>query len=358
MNIEQFNEMLLESARVGLAIANLDDLTLLFHNPRFAEWFPAAEDEGVSVPDLIDGIDEERMRKRIDRGRPYTRETEARLGRRDVSIAITFSRSEDEAGSFLILECQNVSKLKELEYMIESYSKMIERQNRKLQRENERAEKLLLNIMPKKVYEEIQEFGVTTPERFENASILMLDFVGFTEMAAVAGSRDGHHRAERHLYRVRSASWSSSGCERIKTIGDAYMAVSGMPESNAGPRPQHREGGTPAPALRASVAYVTGHGAAGSAASGLSHGARDRVDRRNPQVRLRHLRPGREPRGPARGTLSEAMQITLSSDMYELIRSDFKFDDLGEQEIKGLGTKHLYSLAGEGKHFRIRSRPR
>lgn len=83
----------------------------------------------------------------------------------------------------LIVECQNVSRIRELEYMIESYSKMVEKQNRTLQREKERAEKLLLNIMPKKVFEEIQSFGVAASQRFDEASVLMLDFIDFTERA-------------------------------------------------------------------------------------------------------------------------------------------------------------------------------
>ena len=67
--------------------------------------------------------------------------------------------------------------------MIESYSKMIERQNREVQRKKTRVEKLLLNIMPKTVYEEWKELGATTPQRYDNATVLMLDFVGFTEMS-------------------------------------------------------------------------------------------------------------------------------------------------------------------------------
>ena len=107
---------------------------------------------------------------------------------------------------------------------------MVEQQNRTLQREKERAEKLLLNIMPKKVLEELQQFGVTTPRRFEHASILMLDFVDFTEAATemdpaelVAELNDIFTASDRIVEQF--------GCERIKTIGDAYMAVSGVPEA-------------------------------------------------------------------------------------------------------------------------------
>jgi adenylate cyclase len=328
MNIAQFNEML-----------------LVFHNPRFEEWFPASSEEGVTVTDLFD-VDEERIRKRIARGRSYTKETETRVGRRDVSVGLTFSPYQDEGSSYLILECQNVSKLKELEYMIESYSKMIERQNRKLKRENERAEKLLLNIMPKKVYEEIQEFGVTTPERFEDASILMLDFVGFTEMAA---SQDPATLITElnDIFTAFDQIVEQFGCERIKTIGDAYMAVSGLPE----PTPDHAHNiAKVALLLRRYVerrhSPVTGRwqcriGLSSGPVIGSIVGIHKYVyDIFGPAVNL----------AARLETMSDPMEITVSEDLYGLLRSDFRFEDRGAHEIKGLGTRHLYTLTGEGRH--------
>lgn len=104
--------------------------------------------------------------------------------------------------------------------MIESYSKIIERQNRDLKKEKERVEKLLLNIMPQQVYEEWTEFGVTTPQRFDNASVLMLDFVGFTQMAI---SQEPTKLISELNDIFTAFDWivEQFGCERLKTIGDA-----------------------------------------------------------------------------------------------------------------------------------------
>jgi adenylate cyclase len=82
-----------------------------------------------------------------------------------------------------LLVAMSIAKQKEAEYMLESCSRMVERQTRALEQEKERAEKLLLNIMPRQVYAELKEFGTTTPQSFETASVLMSDFVGFTGMA-------------------------------------------------------------------------------------------------------------------------------------------------------------------------------
>ena len=158
------------------------------------------------------------------------------MKRRSVTLALQITNHSHDDKKVLILECQNISKIKELEYMIESYSTMVEKQNRTLQREKERVEKLLLNIMPKTVYEELKTFGVTTPQKYDPASILMLDFVGFTDMA-ISHDPSGVISELNDIFTAFDRIMEQFGCERIKTMGDAYMAVSGIPE----PTPEHAQ---------------------------------------------------------------------------------------------------------------------
>lgn len=132
----------------------------------------------------------------------------------------------------VIVEAQNVSKLRELGYMVESYAQMVEKQNRTLRREKERAEKLLRNIMPRTVYEEIKAFGVAAPQRYETASILLLDFVGFTQMA-VSREPTALVSELNDIFTAFDRIAEQFGCERIKAAGDAYMAVSGVPAASA-----------------------------------------------------------------------------------------------------------------------------
>ena len=61
-------------------------------------------------------------------------------------------RIEADGATWVLVECQNITKQKEAEFMLDSYSQMAERNARELTREKERVEKLLLNIMPKAVY--------------------------------------------------------------------------------------------------------------------------------------------------------------------------------------------------------------
>ncbi len=231
MDMERFRSLLLDSVGVGLAVLEPSGFRLLLHNAAFGAWFPEAVDDGRSIAEFLPSFDREEVAGLWTAGRTWKCEVEVKPKRRVITLAIELVPAEGALNGEIMLQCQNISKIKELEYMIESYSKMIERQNRDLKKEKERSEKLLLNIMPKQVYDEWKEFGVTTPQKFEAASVLMLDFVGFTRMSVM-------HEPTKLIAELNDIFTSFDriaeefGCERLKTIGDAYVAVSGLPEAN------------------------------------------------------------------------------------------------------------------------------
>jgi adenylate cyclase len=342
MNLEKFNEMLLESVGVGLALLRPETLEVVFHNRRFGELFPAVAEGPCSFDELIPGLAVERLRERIAAGRPFTCEAEARLKRRAVSLAVQITQHTGDDVSLLIVECQNISKIRELEYMIESYSKMVEKQNRSVQREKERAEKLLLNIMPKTVYEELKTFGVTTPQRYDAASVLMLDFVGFTEMA-ISQDPSALIAELNDIFTSFDRIVEQFGCERIKTIGDAYMAVSGIPEAT----PDHAQNIAKAALLF--VRYLARRnashaqqwqcrvGIASGPVIGSIVGIHKYVyDIFGPAVNL----------AARMETFSGPMEITLCEDMQARLREEFRCTDRGLSEVKGFGRRRLFSLKG------------
>ncbi len=349
MNLERFNELLLESVGVGLAILEPETLKVVFRNRRFADWFPESGEKDTTLEELIPQLDEARLRSRIEKSRPFTTSVDVRVGRRVVSLSLAVSRPEPPESSFLVVECQNVSKIKELEYMIESYSKMVEKQNRKLEREKERAEKLLLNVMPRKVYEEIKAFGVTTPQRFDEASILMLDFVDFTKMA-VAQDPTALIAELNDIFTSFDQIAEQFGCERIKTIGDAYMAVCGVPE----PAAEHAQSIAKVALLfvrylqrrneSQSVQWRCRIGINSGPVIGSIVGIQKYVyDIFGPGVNL----------AARMEALSDEMEVTLCEDMYDLIRTEYRFEERGEYEVKGFGTKRIYTLLGEATASRM-----
>ncbi len=342
MNLEKFNEMLLESVGVGLALLRPETLEVVFHNRRFGELFPAVVERPCTFDELIPDLAVERLRERIGAGRPFTCDAEGRLKRRTISLALQITQPAADDLSLLIVECQNVSKIRELEYMIELYSKMVEKQNRSLQREKERAEKLLLNIMPKTVYEELKTFGVTTPQRYDAASVLMLDFVGFTEMA-ISQDPSALIAELNDIFTSFDRIAEQFGCERIKTIGDAYMAVSGIPE----PTPDHAQNIAKTALLF--VRYLArrnaSHAQTWQCRVGIASGPvigsivgihKYVYDIFGPGVNL----------AARMETFSEPMQITLCADMQRLLREEFRCTERGTFEVKGFGQRRLYSLDG------------
>lgn len=351
MKLDKFNEMLLESVGVGLAILQPENREILMGNRRFEEWFPGMVGVGKTLDEICPDINFARLEERIASGKDYSCETTIKVKRRSVTLAMQWSSHTHNEMAVLILECQNISKIKELEYMIESYSKMVEKQNRVLEREKERVEKLLLNIMPKSVYEEMKTFGVTTPQKYENASILMLDFVGFTDMD-IAGDPAGTISELNDIFTAFDTIAEQFGCERLKTIGDAYMAVSGIPE----PTPEHATNIAKLAVLM--LRYLSRRNATHkqqwSARIGINSGVvigsivgvRKYVyDIFGPGVNL----------AARMESFSDPMEITLCEDMYDLIRGEFDMTDRGEAEVKGFGKKRLYKLEGGRGELTLRS---
>jgi len=351
MNLDKFNKMLLESAGVGLAILQPETSEIQIGNRRFEEWFPGMVGTGKRLDDICPEINFERLLERVASGREYAFETTIKVKRRSVTLAMQCSSHVHDEMAVLILECQNISKIKELEYMIESYSKMVEKQNRVLEREKERVEKLLLNVMPKSVYEEMKSFGVTTPQKFEEASILMLDFVGFTDMA-IADDPAGTISELNDIFTAFDTIAEQFGCERLKTIGDAYMAVSGIPEST----PEHATNIAKLAVLI--LRYLTRRNASHKlqwrARIGINSGVvigsivgvqKYVYDIFGPGVNL----------AARMESFSEPMTITLCEDMHNLIRSEFDLTEIGEADVKGFGKKRLYRLEGGREELTLRS---
>jgi len=102
------------------------------------------------------------------------------------------------------------------------------------ERQKRAAEDMLRNILPAKIAGELQNHGTVEPMYFEDVTIGFTDFVGFTlsteKLAAeeIVGLLNEYFTAFDRIM-------SRYGLEKMKTIGDSYMFVSGMPER----RPSH-----------------------------------------------------------------------------------------------------------------------
>ncbi|HIK08749.1 MAG TPA: adenylate/guanylate cyclase domain-containing protein [Oscillatoriaceae cyanobacterium M33_DOE_052] len=103
-----------------------------------------------------------------------------------------------------------------------------------LLREREKSERLLLNILPEPIAEQLKENQRTIAEGFGEVTVLFADIVGFTKLAARVSPTDLVHLLNDIFSRFDLLA-ELHGLEKIKTIGDAYMVVGGLPV----PRPDH-----------------------------------------------------------------------------------------------------------------------
>ncbi|MFN4023471.1 MAG: adenylate/guanylate cyclase domain-containing protein [Hyphomonas sp.] len=228
MSIEAINEQLLRALGVGVALLDEAELRCRFTNDTFREWFGDIETD-KSLGELFPDLDLTTLRASLASEGRYAGEATFRLRRRTMTVAMTFNRALDGQEPIVVLVCQNISRIKELESMIDSYSMMVERNTREIKREKEQVEKLLLNLMPRSVYEEYKTFGVVTPRLYDPVGVLCLDFVDFTRL--VAGHDPSVIVSELNdIYTAFDRIGEQFGCERIKTVGDMYITVAGMPD--------------------------------------------------------------------------------------------------------------------------------
>lgn len=97
--------------------------------------------------------------------------------------------------------------------------------------EKQRAESLLLNILPARAAKELHEKGSVDPRYFEDATIMFTDFVGFTLSTEKLAAEELVHQLHDYFTAFDRIS-RRYGIEKLKTIGDSYMCISGMPVRN------------------------------------------------------------------------------------------------------------------------------
>lgn len=117
------------------------------------------------------------------------------------------------------------------ESLAASYSRLedkVAERTAALEQEQARSRELLNNMLPAGVAQELAREGKVAPVRHESVSILFTDFSGFTQ-AAAAMPADRMVAELNEIFAAFDAITERCGVEKIKTIGDAYMAAAGLP---------------------------------------------------------------------------------------------------------------------------------
>ena len=114
--------------------------------------------------------------------------------------------------------------------------RLIEGQQVVIQQERERAELLLQNILPEDIATQLKARPGTVAESHDEVTVVFADLCGFTPLAAELSATQVVELLNEVFSRFDELC-AEHGVEKIKTIGDAYMAVAGVPQ----PRADHAE---------------------------------------------------------------------------------------------------------------------
>jgi class 3 adenylate cyclase/tetratricopeptide (TPR) repeat protein len=112
------------------------------------------------------------------------------------------------------------------------FSFFIARERRKSEMERGKSDALLRNILPEEVANELKMTGSTAARHFDNVTVIFTDFVNFTSAAEQMSAQaliDELHTCFKRFDEITQ----KYNIEKIKTIGDAYLAVCGLPAADA-----------------------------------------------------------------------------------------------------------------------------
>ncbi len=224
----------------------------------------------------------------------------------------------------------------------------LRRAHRLLQEEQARSEDLLLNVLPRPIAERLKRQPSAIADGFPEATVLFADIADFTRISAdlpperlVAWLNDlfsaFDHLSEHH------------GLEKIKTVGDAYMAAAGLPT----PRPDHAQAAAEmALSIQDELAHRTAPNGeplrmriglhCGPVVAGVI-GTRKFIydlwgDTVNTASRM-------ESNG-----LADEIQVTEAA--YQRLRDAYVFEDRGMIQVKGKGGLRAYLLKGRRSNSR------
>ncbi|AEV75083.1 family 3 adenylate cyclase [Mycolicibacterium rhodesiae NBB3] len=227
----------------------------------------------------------------------------------------------------------------------------IRRAREAMEAEYERSEQLLTNILPATIADRLKDPSRTIiADKYDDASILFADIAGYTKRASETTPGDLVRFLDR-LYTDLDRLVDQHGLEKVKTSGDSYMVVSGVPE----PRPDHAEAlACLALDMAAAVADLEdpqGRAvplriglASGPVVAGVVGARKFFYDVWGDAVNVASRMEATDVEG----------RIQVPEDVYERLKHAFVLEERGEVEIKGKGVMRTWYLVGRRDERAVR----
>jgi adenylate cyclase len=220
-----------------------------------------------------------------------------------------------------------------------------------MESEYERSERLLTNILPATIAERLKDPSRTIiADKYDDASILFADIAGYTKRASDMTPSELVRFLDR-LYTDLDALVDKHGLEKVKTSGDSYMVVSGVPE----PRDDHIEAlGCLALDMAEAVAGLRDPDgrdvplriglAAGPVVAGVVGARKFFYDVWGDAVNVASRMETTDVEG----------RIQVPQNVYERLNHAFELEERGEIEIKGKGVMHTWYLVARRDDTAVR----
>ena len=232
---------------------------------------------------------------------------------------------------------------KRLRDLDRKHLEMLNHEKQLLEIEQMKTEKLMLNILPRPIAERLKRGEKNISGSYPDVTILFSDLVGFTKMSSKTTATE-LVKLLNDLFTRFDVRAEALGLEKIKTIGDAYMAVGGLPI----PRPDHA-------ALCAEMAL------------GMFEDLKNFNQENNAELNMRiGMNSGPVVAGVIGFTkfsydlwgntvntasrmesTSQHGRVQVSPSTYEALKDAYDFEDAGLMECKGLGEIRTHLLVGK-----------
>ena len=252
------------------------------------------------------------------------------------STTIDNSLSDSVVGLFFLLNLLFMSAVAFI--MLNYFVGQRDRIQGELESEREKSDQLLLNILPEEVAADLKEDGQTEARQYASASVLFADQVGFTQFAGRV-SPEELVATLNEIFTAFDVIADRHGIEKIRTIGDSYMAASGVPVEN----PDHAA--AMARAALEMIGFIDSHAEvefriginSGPLVAGVVGTSKFQYDIWGDTVNTAsRMESSGEPR-----------KIQISETTHDLICDRFICDPRGSVQVKGKGEMSTWFLVRE-----------
>lgn len=218
----------------------------------------------------------------------------------------------------------------------------------KLKIANKKVMDILYNTLPWQIADEILEYGVSKPRYYEHVTVLFVDIQGFTQMATESSPRQLVEELDQY-FSLFDKVVGTYGVEKIKTIGDAFMAAGGIPDPT---RTNTSEVVRSAIEIRDQTIELNNERAkkgkrtfdirigihSGPVVAGLIGKRKYSYDVWGDTVNTASRIESK----------ADPMKVTISKSTYDLIRHDYTCKSKGMVEIKGKGELEVFEAEFKG----------